>query len=550
MLIYNSQKEFIGIDTEDLKAIGFANLADLQIEATDFSDLFLRTPGYIHNFKYVHWIDYIAFGGSTDIPKAIIHTQKANYSCTLSVKKFFVTDSPASDAYAVHLHNIRMLSPQESAAIAEDLSKKAIPDSLNEEMIPEPYHVDKEKILDSIEKQNAFFAGENVDTTTYEEKKSMQEELVPVVDEPQNDMQDNSLKEEIEALDIDETPSLTPQESTVGVKEAVVASAAAATAFAATDSALDLLKEPEQEEIQEEIQKLQDYQPQKVEEKLEITPQEEERPQDEKIDLLIEEDEETTPQQVDNIQEKQEQEEESEEYVSDYVYDPQVASDELGLPIDLIEEFIEDFIAQAKEFKDGLYKAIEEEDMNNLRILSHKLKGVAANLRIEDALDVLVKVNTSDDLKVVKTNLNYFYTIIKKLDAKEKNLHEDPEITPNDDEFVINLKEETQSVVKEPSPYKKEEVAKDIGLDMDTFNDLFDDYMSDAEEIVFEMHKLIESDDLIHLKKHITKLEGMNKNMRITHFSDELKTLLDTASQDVAREALAKIKTKISSMKD
>ena len=28
----------------------------------------------------------------------------------------------------------------------------------------------------------------------------------------------------------------------------------------------------------------------------------------------------------------------------DYVYNPQVASDELGLPVDLIEEFIGDFI--------------------------------------------------------------------------------------------------------------------------------------------------------------------------------------------------------------
>ena len=59
MLIYNYKKEFLGIDENDLTALGLSNLADLRAEAADFADLFVKTPGFIHNFKHVHWIDYI-----------------------------------------------------------------------------------------------------------------------------------------------------------------------------------------------------------------------------------------------------------------------------------------------------------------------------------------------------------------------------------------------------------------------------------------------------------------------------------------------------------
>ncbi len=102
-------------------------------------------------------------------------------------------------------------------------------------------------------------------------------------------------------------------------------------------------------------------------------------------------------------------------FKNDYIYDPTVASEELGLPLELIEEFIQDFIEQAKEFKERLYVALNEGELNNLKILSHKLKGVAANLRIEDALETITLANSSSDLHVIRENLDAFYSIIAKL---------------------------------------------------------------------------------------------------------------------------------------
>lgn len=49
---------------------------------------------------------------------------------------------------------------------------------------------------------------------------------------------------------------------------------------------------------------------------------------------------------------------------SSYLYDPSVAANELGLPVDLIEEFIGDFIQQSHEFKNELFEAATKNDIN------------------------------------------------------------------------------------------------------------------------------------------------------------------------------------------
>ena len=104
---------------------------------------------------------------------------------------------------------------------------------------------------------------------------------------------------------------------------------------------------------------------------------------------------------------------------STYQFDPHVASNELGLPVDLIEEFIGDFIQQSLDFKEALFESAAKSDFNNLHILSHKLKGVAANLRIDDALETLSIVNVSTDIAEVEANLKYYFEIIAKLSGEE-----------------------------------------------------------------------------------------------------------------------------------
>jgi HPt (histidine-containing phosphotransfer) domain-containing protein len=73
-------------------------------------------------------------------------------------------------------------------------------------------------------------------------------------------------------------------------------------------------------------------------------------------------------------------------------YSPQTAADELNLPVVLIEEFVDDFIEQARQDKDHLLASYYQKDMDNIHELGHKLKGAASNLRINELADILEEI--------------------------------------------------------------------------------------------------------------------------------------------------------------
>ncbi len=73
-------------------------------------------------------------------------------------------------------------------------------------------------------------------------------------------------------------------------------------------------------------------------------------------------------------------------------YNPQTAADELNLPVVLIEEFVDDFIEQARHDIDHLLASYYQKDMDNIHELGHKLKGAASNLRINELSDILEEI--------------------------------------------------------------------------------------------------------------------------------------------------------------
>jgi HPt (histidine-containing phosphotransfer) domain-containing protein len=78
-------------------------------------------------------------------------------------------------------------------------------------------------------------------------------------------------------------------------------------------------------------------------------------------------------------------------------YSPQTAADELNLPVVLIEEFVDDFIEQARHDKDHLLTSYYQKDMDNIHELGHKLKGAASNLRINELADILEEIQFCTD---------------------------------------------------------------------------------------------------------------------------------------------------------
>jgi hypothetical protein len=73
------------------------------------------------------------------------------------------------------------------------------------------------------------------------------------------------------------------------------------------------------------------------------------------------------------------------------------AANDLSLPIDLIEEFVRDFIEQAHVETEKMLKAYEEGDLDKIQKIGHLLKGASSNLRINPLSDTLYKIQFCED---------------------------------------------------------------------------------------------------------------------------------------------------------
>ena len=541
MLVYNYQKEFLGVDKRDLNILGFADLTSLKAEVDDFADLFVKTPGYIHNFQHVHWIDFITCAESNEKPKAIINANSKNFKCNLDVKIAYLIDNPSSEAYIISLMNLHQLSDEESELIAADIatkaSQKASEVTHTQQPVTEvtpPHSVATPQ--QPKEEQQPLFQGE-------------------LLNQQLDSFENDTLLDDDVKLDIQlDTPD---------------------DVFLNTQEPVEKIKTPSNQTP--------------------ITPLQEEISDDED---------------------------------DDYVYDPQVASAELGLPLDLIEEFIQDFILQAKEFKNELYASLEAEDIDNVKILSHKLKGVAANLRVENAFEVLTTINTSSDTSVIQKNLDRLYRIIAKLAGEEvpkvssapqqvtpqvapsvvqtpaedekieisfdeEVLETSPKISLDEDDMIeisfkdestqedekielpefkeevnttteplqieedeklevpdleipeLELQQESQKELQEESQkeikkeveepvvhYSKEFAANEIGIAVETLEELLQDYKAEADSIFSNLQTAMENNDQETYNLELFKFKSMTENMRIKDLNELLQQLDNLQNKD------------------
>jgi HPt (histidine-containing phosphotransfer) domain-containing protein len=498
MLIYNYQKEFLGIYESDLKALGFSDLSQLRSESADFADLFVKTPGFVHNFKHVHWIDFVTCADGNEDSKVIIHANGKNFRCTLDIKTAYLVDNPTQKAYLINLLNLRTLTHNENEQVAGDVLEKPAPRVSTENSA---IFNDSEFNTNSIQTEETFEEEQAVTADPYETNKS----------ETLDKINSNVVEDIYEAAPI-------------------------------------------------EIDDIVEYAPIEIDFEEELVEVQSSKTQEPILDSNAE---------------------------TDYIYDPHFASDELGLPVDLIEEFIQDFINQALEFKGELYKSLEEGNSDNIKILSHKLKGVAANLRVEDAFEVLSTINTSDDEAEIQTNMDTLYVIIDKLSGKSitktsvvKKIavaEETPEdnaddlvLSFKDNDEVINDSEVPQKIempeladddfeafeekIEIPqeleieldiedssSSYNKAFAANELGISKGNFDTLFEDYITESENSCNKINQAIEDNDSRLWKATAIKLKGMSDNMRIHDFTQELESIIHTQDSVEAKDLMNSI---------
>jgi len=160
MLIYNYKKEFVGMDEQDLKILGFTDLSALLAQTSDIADFFVREPGFVHNFKHVHWIDFVECADDSESQKALISVNSKTFRCNLNIKTLYLSDKPSSKAYMVTLQNLRELGYQEDISSSSTFNKTTpiiqnktpnivkIPDEIEEIVTPKIFEPVVEPVSD------------------------------------------------------------------------------------------------------------------------------------------------------------------------------------------------------------------------------------------------------------------------------------------------------------------------------------------------------------------------------------------------------------------
>lgn len=310
MLIYNHNKEFLGIGENDLKTFGFSDLEEFKSLTEDFADLFIKATGYIYNFNHIHWIDYIACCNDNSQQKAIIRVKEKEYTVSITIDTIYLVQEPLLKAYCINLNIIK-----------DPLAKNQTP-------VSQPL---QQPVMQKTEEKKSV-------TAPYEE----------------------------------------------------------------TDLAFDI-------------------------------------PQKSTSDILGDEKEIRTDTFDDSKSQKEG------DRFNNYVYNLQKASDMLGLPVDLVAEFIEDYTTQANSFKEKLYISLKNGDLTTLKTEAHKLIGVAENLKIENALDVLGKISRSQNIEDLKLHLDKYFQIIDDLSSKKEVM------------VLHTLHEASSETHPDPQEEKKEE---------------------------------------------------------------------------------------------
>lgn len=518
MLIYNGNKEFVGITEDTLRSVGYNNATELLEDSVDFADLFENRPGYLHNFKNFSWLEYIIHNDQ-DNPKARIRCNGKVYESSFEIDNYaFITSDGSEPGFSVELTDLvligdddgtqerELFEPEAPQALQmpdlmqnKTISKPEIPEI--KESIPEPIPVsetveplpmpDLMEDIEITEEENLAVSPLDIDLMSE----------TPIDDLPDNDLDIPMVHEEIEHTEI--KTAQTPQIDIEGLE-------------------------------------------------LKIAPE--------------------------------------------YVYDPSIAADELGLPSDLIDEFVGDFIIQAKKFRPDIEEAISSQDFDNIQILSHKLKGVAANLRIENALEVLTVINSEKDINKLEKYLSYLYQIIEQLEGKsdqsipeiQKDIepmseiietlksdndddlytldpisqsqgeHEDviPLNMPPFDDALMEIEEKSYDPVEvvseksdtttpldhiDTSKFDIHKAAENLDIPMETLKSYVDDFVDQANSLKSALESALTSKNFEEVKQLSTQLKGISEALNMTYASDLLSLLQTTEDINIAIDNAKKL---------
>ncbi len=209
-------------------------------------------------------------------------------------------------------------------------------------------------------------------------------------------------------------------------------------------------------------------------------------------------------------------------------------SEELNLGTDIIEDFIKEYVKHALEKLPKINEAIENKNQKELYENIHTLKGVAANLRLQPAFEILSKMKKETPLEDAVEILEEFYSYILFL-AKRYGIEIPKELylqlpspavqprsaQPQPTHQAQPPKESPQPAkptqeTAEPTP-PPQKAAKELGLSVDEYQEYLKELINEiklnlAYNNFNELHKLASFARNLYLQECAKYLDQVNVN--------------------------------------
>lgn len=193
---------------------------------------------------------------------------------------------------------------------------------------------------------------------------------------------------------------------------------------------------------------------------------------------------------------------------------------EFNLEKEIIADFIKEYITHAIEKLDEINKYLSFNNLQSLYNTIHTLKGVAANLRLKPAYDILSRAKKNQSAKEYVEILKEFYSYILFLAEKfnvpiEKNV----EIYAIDDSNTISPSHQTSSSHQQRKRNipPLDEAAKELGLSLNEYQEYLKELINEiklnlAYNNYSELHKLASFARNLYLQECAKYLDQVNIN--------------------------------------
>jgi len=465
MILYNSDYEFVGISDSYIKKLNFPSFNALKYRIGDnFANLFIEKKGFLYNFKYLSWIDYIL--QNSDKAQAILKGgDNSFYKVRFSIEPYFFVNQSEKGYFL-----------------------------LIESMVG--YE------MDSFDIDNNDFKKSEVD-----EKSSY------YIDEDEYQVSNEDNFEGNLELSFDDSPTFT-FESEVADSKALDLE---------VEKKDESHQEPVQERVEEVILKKNIQSPEEFLKSFNIEKEDNETSKKESsetlifnkasknfsdnisnpltqqgIDKLVENgiDFDMKPFQTDGFLKNFE----SNNYIIDEV------AKELEIKKDTLIDFLIDFIHHTNHLKPYIYYSLKHHNIKHVKNAIFMLKGLSYNLRINDIYQIFEKIYSSyyrDNTELSK-DINLIYEKIINLNKHINNGGETLQFENNDVRSFIS------------------EINKSTLPDI-LFQDMVDGFIKIFDSLKDKIEGSLNPDKILELKPVIEKLSNISKPLDI----DKINFLID-----------------------